>query len=49
MLLWLSKHTCPDASNAIQESSKVLDKANEDHFFYLLKIIKYIIKTEEEN
>ena len=47
MLLWLSKHTCPDASNAIQESSKVLDKANEGHFFYLLKIINTLSKQKK--
>ena len=48
MLLWLSKHTRPDATNAIRESSKVLDRASKEHYKYMLRIIKYIIKNRNK-
>ena len=46
MLLWLSKHSRPDISNATREATKVMDGATRAHYKYLLRVISYVIGTK---
>ena len=46
MLLYLVKHSRPDIANATRELSKANDKANPAAYHELLRVIKYVIKTE---
>ena len=47
MLLWLTKHSRPDLSNAVREASKVMDGATQEHLKYLLRIVKYALDTKK--
>ena len=46
MLLYLVKHSRPDIANAVRELSKVADGATEAHWKALLRVIKYVLSTE---
>jgi hypothetical protein len=46
MLLYLVKHSRPDIANAVRELSKVADGATKDHWKALLRVIKYVLSTE---
>jgi len=48
MLLYLTKHSRPDISNAVRELSKVMDGATEAHMKMMLRCIKYILDTREK-
>jgi hypothetical protein len=48
ILLWLMKHSRPDISNAVRESSKVMDRATKQHWKYLLRIIKHVLESKEK-
>ena len=45
ILLWLMKHSRPDIANSVREASKVMDGATMSHWKYLMRIIKYVIDT----
>ena len=47
MLLWLMKHSRPDISNATREGSKVMDRATQGDYKYMLRIVKYVLETKE--
>jgi hypothetical protein len=46
MLLYLTKHSRPDISNAVRELSKVMDGATEAHM--MLRGVKYILDTKDK-
>jgi Reverse transcriptase (RNA-dependent DNA polymerase) len=46
MLLYLVKHSRPDIANSVRELSKVADGATEMHWKALLRVIKYVLSTE---
>ena len=46
MLLYLTKHSRPDISNAVRELSKVMDGATEGHMKSLLRCIKFVLDTK---
>jgi hypothetical protein len=46
MLLYLVKHSRPDIANAVRELSKVADGATPGHWKALIRLIKYVIDTE---
>ena len=46
MLLYLVKHSRPDIANAVRELSKVADGATKDHWKALLRVINYVLSTE---
>jgi len=46
MLLYLVKHSRPDIANAVRELSKVADGATKLHWKALLRVIKYVLSTE---
>ena len=46
MLLYLVKHSRPDIANATRELSKSMDGATEVGFQELLRVIKYVLDTE---
>ena len=48
MLLYLTKHSRPDISNAVRELSKVMDGATEAHMKMMLRCIKYILDSQEK-
>jgi hypothetical protein len=48
MLLYLTKHSRPDISNAVRELSKVMDGATECHMKNMLRCIKFVIDTKEK-
>ena len=45
MLLYCTKHSRPDISNAVRELTKVLDGATPEAFKEMLRIIKYVLDT----
>ena len=47
MLLSLVKHSRPDIANVTRELSKANDGANPAAYKELLRVIKYVIKTEK--
>ena len=47
-LLYLIKHSQPDIANTIQEHSKMMDKATEQHYDSLLWVIKYVLDTKDK-
>ena len=46
MLFYLIKHSCPDITNSVHESSKVLDRAYPTVFKEMLCVIKFILDTK---
>jgi hypothetical protein len=48
MLLYLTKHSRPDISNAVRELSKVMDGATEAHMKMMLRGIKYVLDTKDK-
>jgi hypothetical protein len=46
MLLYLVKHSRPDISNSVRELTKVADGATPGHWQNMLRLIKYVIDTE---
>jgi hypothetical protein len=46
MLLYLVKHSRPDIANAVRELSKVADGATAAHWNAMLRVIKFVIDTE---
>jgi hypothetical protein len=47
MLLYLVKHSRPDLSNAVRESSKVMDGATNEHMKTLYRVIKFVLNTRD--
>ena len=47
MLLYLVKHSRPDIANATRELSKSMDAATEVGYQELLRVIKYVLDTED--
>jgi hypothetical protein len=47
MLLYLVKHSRPDISNAVRELSKVADGATPGHWKTMLRLVKYVVDTED--
>jgi hypothetical protein len=47
-LLYLTKHSRPDISNAIHELAKVMDGATEGHTKMLYLAIKYVVDTKNK-
>ena len=45
MLLFLTKFSRPDITNAVRELSKMNDRANESHVKELYRVIKYVLDT----
>ncbi len=48
MLLYLTKHSRPEISNAVRELAKVMDGANHAHMKMLERAIKYVISTKNK-
>jgi dTDP-D-glucose 4,6-dehydratase len=48
ILLWLMKHSKPDIANTVREASKVIGRATQAHWKYLIQIIKYVIERKEK-
>ena len=46
MLLYLVKFTRPDISNSVRELSKAMDKSTDAHYKALLRVLKYVVRTE---
>jgi hypothetical protein len=46
MLLYLVKHSRPDIANAVRELSKVADGATTNHWNAMIRVIKYVLDTE---
>jgi hypothetical protein len=46
MLLYLVKHSRPEISNAVRELSKVADGATSGHWKAMVRVIKYVLDTE---
>lgn len=46
MLLYLVEYSRPDIANAVRELSKVADQATKVHSKSLLRLIKYVLSTE---
>jgi hypothetical protein len=46
MLLYLVKHSRPDIANAVRELSKVADGATQAHWKAMMRVIKFVIDTE---
>ena len=46
-LLYLTKQTRPDIANSVREHSKMMDGATKDHLSSLLRLIKYVIQTQD--
>jgi hypothetical protein len=46
MLLYLVKHSRPDIANAVRELSKVADGATTSHWNAMIRVIKYVLDTE---
>jgi hypothetical protein len=49
ILLYLIKHSRPDVANAVRELSKVMDAATIGHFKMLLRVMKFVVDTRENN
>ena len=47
MLLYLVKHSRPDIANPVRELSKSLDGALPSDYKEMLRIIKFVISTED--
>ena len=47
MLLYLVKFSRPDISNSVRELSKVMDRSTEAHYRTLLRVLKYVLLTED--
>ena len=45
MLLYLTKHSRPDISNAVRELTKVMDKPNRSHYKEMTRVIKHVLDT----
>lgn len=48
ILLYLTKYTRPDISNAVREHSKMMDGATMDQYKSLLRLIKFVIDTKNQ-
>ena len=48
ILLYLTKYTRPDISNAVREHSKMMDGATMDQYKSLLRLIKFVIETKNQ-
>ena len=48
MLLFLVKYSRPDIANAVRELSKANDGATENHMRMLLRVIKYVLITQNK-
>ena len=48
MLLYLTKYTRPDISNAVREHSIMMDGATMDQYKSLLRLIKFVIDTKNQ-
>ena len=46
MLLYLVKHSRPDIANPVRELSKVLDGPDQEAFKEMLRVIKYVLDTQ---
>jgi hypothetical protein len=46
MLLYLVKHSRPDIANAVRELSKVADGETTNHWNAMIRVIKYVLDTE---
>ena len=47
MLLYLIKFSRPDLSNSVRELSKAMDRATETHYSMMLRVIKYVLRTND--
>ena len=47
MLLYLVKFSRPEISNIVREISKEMDKSTESHYKMLLRVLKYVLLTED--
>ena len=47
MLLYLVKHSRPDIANAVRELSKVANVATPSHWKAMIRLIKFVIDTED--
>ena len=47
-LLYLTKQTRPDIANSVREHSKMMDGATKTHFESLLRLIKYVLETQDQ-
>ena len=48
ILLYLTKYTRPDISNAVREHSKMMDGATMEQYRSLLRLIKFVIDTKNQ-
>ena len=47
MLLYLVKFSRPDISNSVRELSKAMDRSTDAHYKVLLRVLKYVVRTED--
>ena len=47
MLLYLVKFSRPDISNSVRELSKAMDRSTAAHYKVLLRVLKYVVRTED--
>lgn len=47
MLLYLVKFSRPDIANSVRELTKAMDKATESHYKSLLRVLKYVMSTQD--
>ena len=45
MLLYLVKFSRPDIRNSVRELSKAMDRATEDHYQSLIRVLKFVMMT----
>ena len=47
MLLYLVKFSRPEIANSVRELTKAMDKATESHYKSLLRVLKYVMSTQD--
>ena len=47
MLLYLVKFSRPDISSSVRELSKAMDRSTDAHYKVLLRVLKYVVRTED--